>query len=92
MEETVGVRRLRDQWTRYLSRVRRGGRIIITDRGRPVALLQPYVEVRSNREERLKAILSSGHVAPAERQFLSRAPLVRGRGPLPSDLIGEGRR
>jgi prevent-host-death family protein len=93
MERGVGVRKFRDELTRHLGRVRRGSRIVITDRGKPVAVLMPYGhDERSNREERLRALLVGGHVAPAERPFLANPPLVKGRGPLASDLISEDRR
>ena len=35
----VGVRKVKNQLSEYLRRVRRGERIVITDRGRPVAAL-----------------------------------------------------
>jgi prevent-host-death family protein len=93
MERKVGIRKLRDELTRHLGQVRRGARITVTDRGQPVALLLPYTkDSRSERAERLRALLSSEHIAPAEKQFLTHLPLVKGRGPLPSDLISEGRR
>lgn len=93
MERAVGIRKLRDELTRHLGRVRRGTRIVITDRGRPVALLMPYGRGgRSSRTERLGMLLSGGHVMPAEKQFLAVPPLAKGRGPLLSDLISESRR
>lgn len=93
MERKVGIRRLRDELTRHMEQVRRGARITITDRGKPVALLLPYPESsRSEQSERLRALLSSGHIAPAERRFLAHPPSVKGRGALASDLISEGRR
>ena len=93
MERKVGIRKLRDELTRHLGHVRRGGSITITDRGRPVAILSPYPEdSRSERAGRLRALLSSEHIAPAGKQFLTRLPLVKGRGRLPSDLVSEGRR
>lgn len=93
MERSVGIRNLRDRLTRYLASVRRGGQLVITDRGQPVAVLSPYRRRgRSTREDRLKTLLSSGHVAPAERPFLKNPPLGKGRGPLLSDLIAEDRR
>jgi prevent-host-death family protein len=93
VEAAVGIRRLRDGLTRYLGRVRRGERLIITDRGRPIAVLLPYGRSRArSRAERLGALLASGHVSPAERPFLRRPPLVRGQGRRPSELIAEGRR
>ena len=93
MERRVGIRKLRDELTRHLEQVRRGARITITDRGQPVAMLSPYTQdSQSERAERLRALLSSEHIAPAGKQFLTRPPLVKGRGRLPSDLVSEGRR
>lgn len=93
MERAVGIRKLRDGLTRYLGRVRRGGRIVITDRGQPVALLLPYGRGgQSSRAERLEVLLSGGHVMPAEKPFLTAPPLASGRGPLLSDLVSESRR
>ena len=93
MERRVGIRKLRDELTRHLGQVRRGARITITDRGQPVAMLSPYAEdLRSEQAGRLRALLSSEHIAPAGKQFLTRPPLVKGRGRLPSELVSEGRR
>ena len=93
MQEAIGIRKLRDELTRHLGRVRRGKRIVVTDRGKPVALLMPYKQDKqSSRQDRLQTLLAGGHVAPAERPFLANPPLVKGRGPLASDLIGEDRR
>ena len=93
MERTVGIRGLRDGLTRHLGRVRRGARLVITDRGHPVAIIVPYGPGGDpTRAERLRTLLASGHVSPAERPFLKRVPLVRGRGRLASDLISDSRR
>jgi prevent-host-death family protein len=35
----AGVREMKDRLSEYLRRVRRGERVVITDRGRPVAVL-----------------------------------------------------
>ncbi len=37
----VGVRELKTHLSRYLDRVRRGETVVITDRGKPVARLEP---------------------------------------------------
>jgi prevent-host-death family protein len=93
MQEAVGIRKLRDELTRQLGRVRRGKRLIVTDRGKPVAVLIPYgQDEQSSREARLRALLAGGHVAPAQRPFSANPPLVKGCGPLASDLIGRDRR
>ena len=41
--ERVGVRELRQNLSVYLRRVRRGEKLEVTERGRPVAILQPIV-------------------------------------------------
>ena len=41
MNSTVGVAELRQNLSRYLRRVERGERLIVTDRNRPVAELGP---------------------------------------------------
>jgi prevent-host-death family protein len=41
MSRTVGVAELRQNLSKYLSRVERGERLIVTDRNRPVAELGP---------------------------------------------------
>jgi prevent-host-death family protein len=93
MAITVGVRELRDGLTRHLRRVRRGGRVVVSDRGRPIAVLVPYrAGDAAGRADRLTALLQSGQVQPAERPFLRRPPLVRGHGRPVSELIVEGRR
>jgi prevent-host-death family protein len=40
----VGVRELKNQLSRYLKRVRAGERLVVTERGKPVALLSPPPE------------------------------------------------
>jgi prevent-host-death family protein len=41
MSETVGVRELRQNLSRYLERVKAGEGLVVTERGRPVARLIP---------------------------------------------------
>jgi prevent-host-death family protein len=93
MERAVGIRGLRDALTTHLGRVRRGERLVITDRGHPVAMLLPYRRAGTrSRSERLTAALASGHVAPAERPLVKRPLPATGRGRRLSRLIVEDRR
>jgi prevent-host-death family protein len=93
MDHAVGIRKLRDGLTHYVARVRRGTRLVITDRGQPVAVLVPYrPDRKSRRADRLAALLAGGHIGPAERHFMRRPPLIRGRGPFLSVIIAESRR
>ncbi len=52
--ERVGVRELRQNLSVYLRRVRRGEKLEVTERGQPVAVLQPIV-APSDRLARLEA-------------------------------------
>jgi prevent-host-death family protein len=94
MEGTVGIRSFRDRLTRYVARVRRGHRVVVTDRGKPVAILIPYqgADESTAEEARLAKVLSSGHVSPSERRFDTRFTPVRGTGKSPSRIIIESRR
>ena len=93
MEKGIGVRALRDGLTRHLARVRRGARLLITDRGTPIAVLAPYGKgQRGESSARLAAILASGHVNRAARPFRPDPPLVRGPGKPASKILSEDRR
>ncbi len=45
----VGIRALKDQLSRYLKRARRGERIVVTDRGEPIAVLSSVGESDASR-------------------------------------------
>jgi prevent-host-death family protein len=94
MEGTVGIRGFRDRLTRYVARVRRGHRIVVTDRGKPIAVLIPYEHAgqATAQTARLAKVLSSGHVSPSERPFDTRFTPVRGTGLPPSRMIIADRR
>jgi prevent-host-death family protein len=44
MSERVGIRELRQDLSRYLRRVRAGERLIVTERGRPLAVVSPWAD------------------------------------------------
>ena len=41
---TVGVKELKDRLTHYLRQTTRGERVVVTQRGRPIAVIQPLRE------------------------------------------------
>lgn len=63
--ETIGIRELRQNASRYLRRVAAGESITVTDRGRPVAVLNPPSSGRSLYDE----MVASGELIPAEKPF-----------------------
>jgi prevent-host-death family protein len=62
MSETVGVAELRQNLSKYLRRVARGERLVVTDRNRPVAELGPV-----SRGGTLERLIAEGKVAPLSR-------------------------
>lgn len=60
--ESIGVRELRQNASRYLSRVAAGELIEITERGRPVARLVPITD------DLWQDLINAGEVVPGSRQ------------------------
>jgi prevent-host-death family protein len=87
---TVGVRELKNQLSRYLKRVRAGERLVVTERGEPVAIISPPVATETDR--RVEAMLRQGVAqwAGGKPRGARRPPRVRGRSV--ADAVIEGRR
>ena len=75
----IGVKELRDKFTKYLRLVKAGEEIIVTDRGRPVAVLSPLRE-GIPLEEKIEELARRGLVRPP-----------KGRPQLPPPVKIEGR-
>jgi prevent-host-death family protein len=89
--DTVGVRELKDNLSRYLARVRDGGEIVVTEHGRPVARV---IGVRGKTSsERLAELVAGGHITPAaqKRRGAPRPVELPGRATV-SDLVKDQRR
>lgn len=89
MEETAGVRELKGRLSSYLRRVKKGGTVLVTERGKPVARIVPVSEPP---EERL-AVLRQAGVLAWNGQPLGRVrPVMRVRGkPDVASLLVEDR-
>lgn len=85
--ERVGVRELKDQLSRYLSLVRSGAEVIVTDHGRPIARLIPIGE----RAGVLEELVARGEVSAPGRGGRSRPNPIAARGAI-SDLVADQRR
>ena len=59
--ESIGVRELRQNASKYLERVKRGESIQITDRGVPVAMLSP---VSGQKKSRYDELVEQGVIVP----------------------------
>lgn len=69
----VGVRELKNNLSRYLARVRAGEEVVVTDRGRAIAVVTPMAT-----EGTLRRLIAEGIVTPAES---AKRPAPRSRVP-----------
>ena len=91
--KTIGSRELKNRLGRYLGMVRRGERILITDRGKPVAHMipaEPEQHPESTVADVLKRLEAEGHIKLGTRPFRRFKP-VRTKGKPASRMILEDR-
>ena len=91
MVKTVGSRELKNRLGTYLSQVREGTRIIVTDRGRPVAELRAFRPDATGEESGLLELAARGLVTPRSREELAhRSKRVRVAGkPVSQTILGD---
>ena len=77
--EHVSVRELRQHLSRYLRRVEKGERLVVTERRRPVAMLGPLPE----NENIVDYLIAVGEATPAQGDLLD-LPLPPSSPPGPS--------
>jgi prevent-host-death family protein len=87
---TVGIRDLKNRLSEYLRRVADGERLVITDRGRPVALLVPPEE--KDEVARAMAMVREGlaHWGGGKPRGSSRPVKVKGR-PISETMLEDRR-
>ena len=76
---TVGIRALKQNASAVVAQAAAGDIVVITDRGRPVAMLVPY------KESRIQAMIDAGLATPPTRSIKDLpppAPLEPGQRPL----------
>jgi prevent-host-death family protein len=71
MDGTVGIRDLRRSLSRFIDRVGRGERVIVTEHGRPVAILSPWLEPG----DPLEQLVGQGEATRPSVDLLSIPPL-----------------
>ena len=90
---TVGIKELKNRLTQYLRRIKQGEEVIVTERGKPIALIQPIqsAEHPASLEARLTRLAALGLVTLPTRKALKRVRLVKVSGPCISKTILEDR-
>ena len=93
--QTVGVRDLKNRLTRYLALARAGERVVVTDRGKPVAVLGPiegHDGRKPSRAHRLAALARRGLITLPQGTADLRTPPVTIKGePISRTLIRDRR-
>lgn len=93
--ETVGVKELKNRLTYYLKLTKEGSKIIVTDRGSPIAIIQSIDRRRgkSGVEERLCSLAKRGMLRlPLKKGRLSPFKSVKAIGKPASEIMMEERR
>lgn len=89
---SVGVRELKSRLTYYLRRTRQGEDVIVTERGRPIAILQRLdVASASGRDANLARLAAHGVVILPTRKPSRTWKPVTHRGRPVSDTVLEAR-
>lgn len=73
MTDRVGVRELRQDLSRYLRRVRAGERLVVTERGRPLAVLAPWAD----EGDVLDRLIADGQARRGNGKLLEITPVSR---------------
>lgn len=76
-QPTVSIRELKSRLSEYLRVARKGGSVIITDRGIPVGRLVPFGR---DLDQRIEALCASGHAQWNGKKFRPRKPVATARG------------
>lgn len=86
----VGIRELKNRLSQYLKRVGAGERVLVTERGRPVAVISPPSVTPADR--RIEAMLREGVArwAGGKPRGTPRPPRIK--GPSVARAVIEGRR
>jgi prevent-host-death family protein len=89
----VGVKELKNQLTRYLNRTKKGEEVLITERGKPIAVIRP---AKGNLppmslEAKLTKLAEEDKIVLPRKKFMSKIPLIKISGPPISSTILEDR-
>ena len=91
MTKVVGARELKTRLGQYLREVRRGGTIVVTDRGEPVAEIRPIALAKGGDTAGLDHLVALGRLSRASAAPLPSFRPIRHRGPSLAAAVVENR-
>jgi prevent-host-death family protein len=91
---TVGIKELKNRLTHYIRLAKSGEDIIVTDRSKPIALIQKIEMVKEPRSEEaiLARLAVEGSLTLAKKGAMTRFKPIRIKGRSASEMIVEDRR
>ncbi len=94
--QSVGIRDLKGRLTHYLRLIKGGEKLVVTERGKPIALIRPLDgnEGQATVEERLAVLAKQGKIRlPLKKgRFNLKTPPIKVKGTPLSRIIIEDRR
>ena len=87
MTERIGIRELRQDLSRYLRRVRAGERLVVTERGRPFAVVSPWTD----EGDTISRLVVEGRVRRGVGGLAAVQPLRRGVSRDATEALAEER-
>jgi prevent-host-death family protein len=88
--ERVGLREANIHFAKYIKKVKEGKKILLTDRGKPFAIVSPVVKKEEPIEERLRLMEERGILKRAAGKMKLRT-LIRVPGKEISRIVSENR-
>lgn len=86
-----GVKEVRDHFTKYLKRVKEGEEIVVTERGKPVALFKPVPEGKSLQDKLELASVKGLIQLPLKKEHIYTHKKIKLSGKSITDIILEER-
>ncbi len=89
----VGVKELKNRLTQYLKKTKKGEEVIITEHGKPIAVIRSTEgpPPSSSLEARLIELSKEGKITFPRKKFLAKIPPIKIPGPLISSTVLEER-
>ncbi len=87
--ETIGIRELKDNLSRYMKRVKSGEKIIVTDRKKEIAIILP---LEKSKEEKIYQLIQRGVASWSGSKPEGMPGKIISRGKSVSDAVIEDRR
>jgi len=90
---SAGIKEIKNNLSRYLSRVKSGEEILITERGKPIARIVKEGEGNTSIRSALSPLIQKGLVVmPSQGMNCVSPPKIKTDGKCASDMVIEGRR